>query len=266
MVRKLLAMLLVIAALGMSAASAETLRVGMECNYAPYNWMQAEESPYTVKLASGGYADGYDVQIARYLADKLGMELEIVKYEWDGLPIGLTSGKIDAVIAGMSPTAERRLTIDFTAPYYETDLVVVVRKDGPYANARSLDDLKGARITGQLGTLHYTVIDQIPGVRKQTALETFPAMVVALESGRIDGYVSERPSAEAAMFSNPSFAYTAFDEGKGFAVSVEDKTVSVGLRKGSPLLDRINGILAELDGETRNTMMVEAITRQPLNQ
>src|SRR5690606_38970166 len=141
-------------------------------------------------------------------------------------PLALMSGKIDAIIAGMSPTQERMLTIDFTAPYYESDLVIVVLKDGPFAQAASLNDFEGAKITGQLNTFHYSVIDQIPGVDKQTALETFTAMSVALASGRIDGYVSERPGALSAMISNPECTFTAFEEGQGFETLAEDTTVA----------------------------------------
>ena len=64
---------------------ADTLKVGMECNYAPYNWTQSEPSDEAVAIAAGGYADGYDVRIAKRVADYLGMDLEIVKTEWDGL-------------------------------------------------------------------------------------------------------------------------------------------------------------------------------------
>ena len=94
--------------------------------------------------AAGGYADGYDVRIAKIIADQLGMELEIVKTEWDGLTPALLSGNIDVIIAGMSPTAERRMTIDFTDSYYDTELTVVVRKDSAFAGAKSLADLAGA--------------------------------------------------------------------------------------------------------------------------
>ncbi len=174
-------------------AHAATLKVGMECNYAPFNWTQSEATEFTIPLASGGFADGYDVQVARLLAQALGMDLEIVKIEWDGLPMALSSGKIDAIIAGMSPTTELKLTIDFSAPYYESDLVIVVKKGSPYENAATLRDFSGAKITGQLNTFHYSVIDQIPGVLKQTALDTFPAMIVALSSGRIDGLCVRAP-------------------------------------------------------------------------
>lgn len=156
-----------------NSGESNVLRVGMECNYAPYNWAQMEEGENTVKFANG-YAGGYDVQIAKRVADTLGMELEIVQLKWEGLIPALNSGKVDAVIAGMSPTAERKESVDFSDPYYESELVIVVRKDGPYVNATSLADFAGAKITGQLNTFHYTVIDQIEGVNKQTAMENFP--------------------------------------------------------------------------------------------
>jgi ABC-type amino acid transport substrate-binding protein len=248
-----------------ACASAETLRVGMECDYAPFNWTQAEPSDATVPIAAGGYADGYDVRIAKMIADGLGMELEVVKTAWDGLPMAAQSGDIDLIVAGMSPTAERQLTLDFSDPYYESDLVVVVRKDGPYAAATQLSDFTGAKITGQLNTFHYTVIDQIPGVDKQTAMETFPAMIVALNAGAIDGYISERPGAMAAVGANPGLAFVTFEDGKGFTASPEDVAVAVGLKKGSELTAKINEILSGITKEQRLELMDACIKAQPLS-
>ena len=199
--KKLLLLLVLVLSVTVPAG-AETLRVGMTCDYAPYNWTQAEASDMAVPLAAGGYADGYDVQIALLIAKELGMDLEIVKTEWDSLPMALTSGKLDAIITGMSPTAELKMVIDFTDPYYESDLVMVVMKSSPYAEATSRSDLAGARIT-VINTFHYTVIDQIPGVIKETALETFPAMIVA-GCSRIDGCISKRPVAISAVASIPT--------------------------------------------------------------
>ena len=147
--KKMLILAMTMAMVLLAAAGVcETLRVGMECNYAPYNWTQSDASENAVAIAAGGYADGYDVRIAKIIADQLGMELEIVKTEWDGLTPALLSGNIDVIIAGMSPTAERRMTIDFTDSYYDTELTVVVRKDSAFAGAKSLTDLAGAKITG----------------------------------------------------------------------------------------------------------------------
>ena len=209
-----------------SAMAEGAFRVGMECNYAPYNWTQAEPSEFTVPIeGGGGYADGYDVQIAKLIAEGLGKELVIVKTEWDGLPMGVMSGAFDAIIAGMSPTEERKATLDFSDPYRTNKLVVVVKKDSPYASATSLEELSGATITGQLNTFHYTVIDQIPDVQKQTAMDTFPTMVVALTSGVIDGYISERPGAESAVATNPDLTYVEFADGQGFETDPADTSI-----------------------------------------
>lgn len=249
-----------------SAFAEGTIRIGMECNYAPFNWTQAEPSEYTVPIEGGGYADGYDVQIARKIAEGLGKELVIVKTEWDGLSIGVMTGAFDAIIAGMSPTEERKATLDFSDPYFSSQLVVVVRKDSPYANAKSLADLSGAAITGQLSTFHYTVIDQIPGVNKVMAMETFAAMVVATSSGAVDGYIAEEPGAVADTTANPNLTYIKFEEGQGFAASESDTSIAVGLAKGSELCAPINEILAGISEETRLQMMLDATARQPLNQ
>ena len=84
--------------------SAGKITVGMECAYAPYNWSQTSENEYTVKVQDGLYADGYDIQIAKKVADSLGVSLEIKPIEWNGLLSALNSGQIDLIIAGMSPT------------------------------------------------------------------------------------------------------------------------------------------------------------------
>ncbi|MCI5846310.1 MAG: transporter substrate-binding domain-containing protein [Candidatus Limiplasma sp.] len=268
MKRTMVALVLTLVMLFTASAMAEgTFRVGMECNYAPYNWTQADPGEYAVAIeGGGGYADGYDVQIAKKIAEGLGKELVIVKTEWDGLPMGVMTGAFDAIIAGMSPTAERKVTLDFTDAYYNSQLVVVVRKDGAYAGATSLADLSGASITGQLNTFHYTVIDQIPGVNKAMAMETFPAMVVALRSGAIDGYVAEEPGAVADTTANPDLTYVKFADGQGFTASAEDTSIAVGLAKGSDLLAPINEILAGISDEERLQIMVDTTARQPLNQ
>ena len=242
-----------------------TLKVGMECGYAPFNWHQTNETEFTAPISDGsGYADGYDVQIARRIAQALDMDLVIVKTEWDGLPMSLISGGIDLIIAGMSPTAERKMTIDFSDFYYQSELVVVVRKDSPFASAKTLADLSGATIVAQLNTFHDTVVDQIPGVIHGMAMETFPAMIVALNSKAIDGYVAERPGAEADVLANPDLTYIVFDEGQGFTASEEDTAIAVGLVYGSPYKDKINEVLSSISEEERLQIMLDATARQPL--
>lgn len=110
-----------------------TLKIGMECAYEPYNWTDTEGTslgavPISSEGQSGLYANGYDVQIAQYVANRLGLKLEIYAMEWDSLIPAVNSGAIDAIVAGMSPTAERSEQLDFTDTYYESNLVVIIRK------------------------------------------------------------------------------------------------------------------------------------------
>jgi putative lysine transport system substrate-binding protein len=242
-------------------------KVGIECGYAPFNWTQADDSNGAVPISgSNQYAGGYDVEIAKIIAEGLGRELVIVKTAWDGLPPAVQSGSVDAIIAGMSPTAERKLTIDFSDHYYKSDLVMVVKKGSAYENATSIQDFSGAKITAQLNTFHYSVIDQIKGVQKQTAMDDFPAMRVALESGIIDGYVSERPEGVSASAANANFVMVEFAEGEGFVASDDDVAIAVGLKKGNPDVTKINEILAGISEEQRIEMMDNAIRNQPAAQ
>lgn len=115
------------------ATTTGTLKIGMECAYEPYNWTDTEGTslgavPISSEGQSGLYANGYDVQIAQYVANKLGLKLEIYAMEWDSLIPAVNSGAIDAIVAGMSPTAERSEQLDFTDTYYESNLVVIIRK------------------------------------------------------------------------------------------------------------------------------------------
>lgn len=249
---------------GESQAPAEdnTFKVGLEAGYAPFNWTQIDDSNGGVKIdGSSEYAGGYDVEIAKKIAEGLGKELVIVKTEWDGLVPALNSGKIDAIIAGMSPTAKRKEQIDFSDNYYKSDLVMVVKKGGKFENAASILDFKDAKITAQLNTFHYSVIDQIQGVNKQTAMDNFPAMRVALESGVIDGYVSERPEGISAESANQNFKMIEFTD--GFETSEEDTSIAVGIKKGSDLTAKINEILADIPEEERQSIMDNAIKNQP---
>jgi len=244
----------------------EPFRVGLEADYAPFNWTQMDSSNGAVKIdGSPEYAGGYDVEIAKKIAEGLDRELIIVKIEWDGLVLALQANKIDAIIAGMSPTADRKETIDFSDNYYKSDLVMVVKKGSKYENATSIQDFSGAKITAQLNTFHYTVIDQIKGVKKEAPMDTFPVMRVAVESGILDGYVSERPEAVSAVSANKNFAFVEFTD--GFETSDDDTAIAVGIRKGDDeLRNKINEVLAGFTEDDFLSIMDTATKNQPAEQ
>lgn len=255
-----------------SHASEDVLRVGMEVNYAPYNFSEVSDvnGGYPVKNSEGEYANGYDVEFAKKIAEHLGKKLEIYKIEWDGLIPALTSGKIDAILAGMSPTDERRKQIDFSVPYYKAKMVVVVPKNSKYINAKSINDFKGAKITGQLGTFHADMVDQMQGVDKQEPMDSFPTMIAATNAGSLDGYVSEESGAQAAIASNPNLTYIKFDDKNNFKTSDTDTTIAVGLLKNSPMTKEINDYLSSLDipkvQDEIMTKMVKITTQEEVSK
>ena len=106
-----------------------TLKIAMECAYEPFNWSQTTNANGAVKISGQNfYANGYDVQIAKYIAAELGMALEIHAVEWDSLIPGLNAETYDGIIAGMSPTEEREAVVDFTHCYYNSNLVIIYKK------------------------------------------------------------------------------------------------------------------------------------------
>lgn len=247
-----------------SSNSSDTLRVGMECNYAPFNWSTTKEGEYTRPISSADYCDGYDVVVAKNLADKIGKKVEIVKLDWDNLILSLNNNQIDAVIAGMTATDERKQQVNFTDPYYVSEEVLIVKKDSQYTSATGLEDFKGATVQGQMNTIYDEVIDQIPGVNHMPAAETFPAAIQALQAGSVDAVTSELPVANGVISANPDLAVVRFAEGKGFKA---DTSVSIAVRKNDDeLLNALQDALKTIDTDTRNTWMEEAVNRQPASE
>jgi len=243
----------------------EKLVVGLECGYIPFNFTQQTDANGGIKISNAdGYANGYDVIIAKRIADALGKELVIVKTEWDSLVPGVSAGTLDLVIAGMSPTAQRRESIDFSNAYYESNLVIVVRKDGAYTQASNLDDFSGAKIVAQQGTFHEKALQEQSkqhGITVGTSMATFPEMTIALNAKTIDGYVAEEPGAIADCAANEALTFVHLtNNDTGFTASAEDTQIAIGMRYGFEHKEAVNNILAGISQEKRLAIMQDAVT------
>ncbi len=253
-----------------AADSGNVLRVAMECGYAPYNWTQPTDGNDAVPIAdSDDYANGYDVMMAKYIAESLGKELEIVKLDWDSLVPAVQSGVVDCVIAGQSITSARLQMVDFSDPYYYASIVCLVKKDSPYAGAKGVSDLAGATCTSQMNTVWYDVcLPQIPDANILPAQDSAPAMLVALNADRVDLICTDMPTATAATVAYPDMLlldFTGSDD--NFEVSQEEINIGISMRKGNTeLRDAINEALSKLTVEDYNEMMDQAISIQPLAQ
>lgn len=253
-----------------AAEEAKTLRVAMECSYAPYNWTQPDDANGAVPIAdSPDYAYGYDVMMAKHIAEELGYELEIVKLDWDSLIPAVQSGNVDCVIAGQSITSERLESVDFTVPYYYASIITLVKADSKYAEAQGISDLAGATCTSQMNTIWYDkCLPQIPDANILPAQDSAPAMTMALKSGGCDLVVTDMPTGTAACASDASLKLLDFSGSEDdFQVSEEDINIGISLQKGNTeLTDAINSVLSQMTVDDFNSMMDEAISVQPLAQ
>lgn len=248
------------------------LTVAMECAYAPYNWTQSDDSNGAVPIKdSSDYANGYDIMMAKKICEANGWKLEVVRLDWDSLVPAVQTGKVDAVIAGQSMTEERMQQVDFAGPYLYASIVCMTKQNSKYANATSLADLAGAKCTSQLGTIWYTTcLPQINGALIQTAQETAPSMLMALETGAVDFICTDMPTAMGAAAQDDNLVILNFSGTPGDfqfaseAERAENVNIGISVRKGNTVLkDAFDSVLSTMTEDDFNQLMDEAIRIQP---
>ncbi|MGN0743383.1 MAG: transporter substrate-binding domain-containing protein [Candidatus Fimadaptatus sp.] len=246
--------------------------IAMECAYAPYNWTQSDDSNGAVPIKdSSDYANGYDVMIAKKICEANGWQLEVLRSDWDSLVPAVQTGTIDAAIAGQSMTAERSEQVDFAGPYFYATIVCVTKADSPFAGATSLADLAGGKCTAQIATIWYDkCLPQIEGAQVQTAAETAPAMLMALETGMVDFICTDMPTAQGAVVAYPDMKILDFSGTDGdFQFTDEERAenvnIGISVRKGNTaLVEAINSVLSEMTADDFNALMAQAIEIQPV--
>ncbi len=267
-----------LAGCGSKAASTgeekKVLKVGMECAYAPFNWTQSAKEVSNGDEAvpiygTSDYAYGYDVMLAKKLADQLGWELEIHKVDWSSIVLGMNSGDYDVIIAGMGYTEDRDKSVDFTDPYYIRNNVIIVNKKGDYAGAKTLSDFTGASATTQIGTIWEQYVPQIPGVEQLTFFETTSEVVMAVAMNSADCGVLDEPTAMSAAIANPDIAYIKLDDSDGFTVPEgQSLNVCIAVKEGNTeLRDELDKALDAIDWteDKMVDLMDLAVTLQPLS-
>lgn len=277
-----LPMLLTLSSCGNRTLNDGVFTIGLEAAYAPFNFTtsNATDTP----IANSGflgigktYVAGYDVSVASFIASDNGYELQARKISWDGLIPALQSGHIDAIIAGMTDTEARRQSVSFSTPYYESDLVMLVRSDSPFALATAIDDFSGARIAAQIGTVQNDLIidyatddgqdDElfVPGLIAGTPYETYPDALLALlqPNSGLDGVLAERPIA-ASMLAEYSSQLALVEFWQSETIYDPDFQISVSIAVAlgaDDLLEKINASLEKISVQTRLEWMDAAVIR-----
>lgn len=244
----------------------KTLRVGMEAAYPPYNWQVQEESEFTIPIdnVDGAFADGYDVQAAKIIAEGLGMDAVAVKLSFDGLIDALNNGQIDIVCAGMSVTPEREDSASFSDSYIDDDIVMITKSDSQWAGAKTFADLADAAIMGQAATMYDDVIEQIveaePSVTHLTPAETVPMVVENLNSGAADIITYSMLSVPKLLGTHPEFVELEMDEKFEGSLMPDNAAIAKGQ---DAALEKINEIIAGIPEDERQEMWNACMDRQP---
>ena len=192
--------------------------------------------------------------------------MEIVRSDWDSLIPAVQTGTVDAVIAGQSMTQQRMEQVDFSEPYFYASIVCVTKKDSPYASAKSIADLSGGTCTAQIATIWYdSCLPQIEGASIQTAAESAPAMLMALETDSVDFICTDMPTAQGAVAAYPDMVLLTFDEGNGFEVDEGEINIGISMRKGNTeLKQKLDEVLSPMTEQDFNDLMAQAISVQPI--
>lgn len=163
-----------------AVANAETLRVGTEATYAPFEF-----------AAPDGSLTGFDVELIKAIGQEAGFEVEVINMPFDGLIPALMTSQIDTVIAAMTITDERAKRVDFSDPYYTSGLSILIREETA-DKYKNVEAIKGQKLCAQIGTTGAMTAEKLsPG--KVSTFNTEPEAFMELKAKGCDGVVNDRP-------------------------------------------------------------------------
>ncbi|KRN88544.1 ABC transporter substrate-binding protein/permease [Ligilactobacillus ceti] len=211
-----------------------TLVVGVSADYPPYE--------FTAKVGDKTKYVGMDIDIARKIADDLGVKLELKNMDFDSLLVALETHKIDGVISAINPTPERRKNVDFTELYYSGKQVILVN-EADRDKYQTKADFNGQTIGAQTGSLLYDLVKEQMPKAKVKGLAKLNNLVIALQTGKVQGVAMDQPTAEAYAVNNKGLVIMD----PKFKVDADQTGYAMAFAKGSDaLVDAANKSISEI--------------------
>lgn len=198
----------------------------------------ADYPPYEFRNTASGKDEiiGFDIEIAKYISQKLGYQLEIRDIDYSGVIPALQLAKADFAMAGMTPTAERKKNVDFSDIYYEGKNTIVAKKGH---NLKTAKDLAGKKLGVQLGSIQAEATKKL-GKVQVVFLNKTGEIVEGIKSGKIDAAIMEDTIAKGFITSNDDLEFTIIPS------DAEETGSAVVFPKGSPLVNQFNLVLKEM--------------------
>ena len=212
------------------------LVVGLSADYAPYEFHILDENGQDQIV-------GFDVDIAKEIAKDMGVELELQDMNFENLVAGVSAGKIDLAISGITPDEKRKKSVDFSDIYYKAEHGVLVRAEDK-DKYKTFEDLKGQKVGAQMGTVQAEIAQEKIENGDVQLLSNVNDLVMALKGKKIEALVVELPVAEMIVKNNPELFKT------------EQKVVdseggsAVGIQKGQEaLVEQVNSTISRIKEE-----------------
>ncbi len=215
------------AAAALSTVEAGKLTMATNATFPPYEM-----------TTDSGELEGIDVDTAKAIAEKLGLELQIDDMDFDAALLSVQQGKADIVMAGVTVTDERKAVMDFSDSYATGIQSIIVPNDSDIA---SPDDLSGKKIGTQRGTTGYIYCSDDFGEDSVVAYDSGLTAVQALNNGQVDAVVIDNAPATEYVAANPGL--------KVLDTSYAEEDYAIGMAKGSALEDAVNKALEELKAD-----------------
>jgi len=207
------------------------LTVGSDVAYPPFEYTNQTTGEY----------EGFDIDLAKELAKRLGLELEVVNTAWDGIIPGLLAHKYDVIISAMTITEERAKQVSFSDPYFEAKQVILAKKG---SGIKGVEDLAGKKVGVQLGTTGDFAAQKLieNGIEFELIkYEDTPSALMAIEKGDIDAAIIDNFVAYLAQKNNPDVFEVIEDK------TFEPEYYGIAVNKDNPaLLEAINKALKEM--------------------
>ena len=220
--KKIITMLMLI--LSTLSFAAKKLYVGTNAEFKPYEYLENNKMV------------GFDIELMELLGKELGYEIKWQDMSFDGLLPALQMKKIDAVIAGMSATPERKKAVAFSKPYFKAKQVVITK--GVDKSLKSFKDLAGKKVGVMLGFTGDTVVSEIKGVKVERFNASYAA-IMALSQNKVDAVVLDSEPAKKYTANNKQFVIAS--------IPAEEEDYAIAVRKNDKeLLDKINSALDKI--------------------
>lgn len=211
------------------AAGKPTLTMATEATYPPFEFYET---------SGKGEPIGFDIDIAQSIARQLGYDLKITSMDFNGIIPSVQAKRADFAMAGITPTAERKKSVDFSDLYYQSKNVIITKKG---SNIKTISDLSGKKLGVQLTTTQEQtakkIANQVQGITTQS-LNDLGTVIQEIKAGRLDAGIMEDIVAKGYVSTNPGLEY--------FTINLDPQGLAIAFPKGSALVPEFNRILQQM--------------------